>query len=490
MQIGLGLSITLPRGAAAAGGISEAALPVTDSRLKSRWSAHFSTVTQSGGRMVSATDRQGLADLSEGAAGLGPFTGADSTGRKYWRFEGAEYANIAAGLVWGRTDIAMFAVMRTHRAGGFNRVVSIGSVALGTQSNTGVPFDVSATLVSSVWTAAPKLVTFTKGASTEPEKFIPDAAPQVIGMVSRTVANGGCRIYSNEAVTTATGNTATTNAAGGEIGRYSFNTGASGLWLQADIYELIIYVGVLSNAEADAIQAALVASYSITPKVNRLVLEGDSISYGLVASGTGVRSGDCPAMVLTEPGANRIPSNWHVYQVAHGGDSVTDLVTRRDNAASWSIYKLAGQNVMVFEIGRNDFVTVDENAHYSSVIAYLNTASTGVLQKGWTVRQLSNIASQTAYMTKIGNYRTKIKAAQYLIDTGTNSGGAFDGKLSVIKTDEITYGASGTVFSTDVDSADTTYYRVDATHLVTLGNLLRATGGDDPTKGIAYGLTA
>ena len=147
---------------------------------------------------------------------------------------------------------------------------------------------------------------------------------------------------------------------------------------------------------------------------------------------------------------------------------------------------LPGQNVVAFEIGRNDLGTA--TTHYANVTAWLNTATTGVLQRGWTVRQMANIASSSVLQPQIEAYRALIRNAQYLTDTQTNAGGAFAGRLSVVSTDLIEDGPGNPVFLTSADAADTTYYVGDNTHPTVLGALLRITGGSTPAYAVAAGL--
>jgi len=60
--------------------------------------------------------------------------------------------------------------------------------------------------------------------------------------------------------------------------------------------------------------------------------------------------------------------------------------------------------------------------------------------------------------------------------------------MQVIDTDLITVGGD-TVFADVTDAQDVTYYAGDSTHPNIAGAVARMTGGDDPTKGVAYGLT-
>ena len=475
-------------------------LPTTPA---ARWHPAFSSVTASGGRVVSATDLQALADVSEGSSGLGPLTVTDALGRKAWRFNSFEWLKIAAGLTLNKTGVAVFFVGRMHIASGTNRIISSGVNGTTAVNTGGAIMEMSGTLSGAVNIGAPFIKTCGKSGSlgTAPQKFVAGAQLHVSGVCGRLAANSGSRILLNEYAENVTANTAT---AGGEIGRYAFSPSASGSWGQFDLYELVVYTGILTDAQADAIQAALVANYAIVATVNQLVLDGDSIS---AAVDPPVPSGNNPAMVITEPGAGRIPANYRVVNMSHPGDAVNsavqaapkNLVARRDQADGWPAYKLSGKNYLSFQIGRNDFAidvtsptdAAAEAQHRANVLAYLNTATTGVLQRGWSVRAQANIGCSTVnnMMAKMVLYRADLRSAQWQIDLGTNAGGAFDGKFTLIPTDLITV-SGATVFSTTVDANNTTYYKGDLTHPNLLGTFVMATGGDDPTMAIAYGLTA
>ena len=60
-------------------------------------------------------------------------------------------------------------------------------------------------------------------------------------------------------------------------------------------------------------------------------------------------------------------------------NKVFDLVTRRNVENGWATQRLPGQNVLVFEIGRNDWpASATAAKHYANVMAYLNTPVTGI----------------------------------------------------------------------------------------------------------------
>lgn len=475
-MIGLGLALQSVRSAALPPPPLAATLPVIPA---ARWHPQVSAVTESGGRVVTASDLMGLAGLTDNGAGSGPLALTDALGRKFWRFDGAQFLNVAASLATDNRNASVFCVGRVHRPVSGNPMFWAGNLAQGSHLSGGGLMDV-ATAASS----AGFLRCCGRAGSLDAVNapfMIPGAQLQVMGAVSRTTANGGTSLWINAARAAVGQNTVSRPVlTGGEIGRNPTATTQFGMF---DLYEMIVCTTALTDAEGDAMQAALVAHYAIPAVTNQLVLEGDSITQG-----TGdVVSGLSCAMVLTEPGAGLIPANWRVLNHGTSGSQVSNLVTRRDATNGWPAMRLAGQNVMAFEIGRNDFVAGGQTAatHYANVVAYLNTAATGILQRGWTVRTMANIASSDN--TRVDAYRALIRDPQFLTDTLSNTGQAHDGKVSIVDTDLITDGGQ-TIFATPADAADTTYYAGDSTHPNILGARLRVTGGDDPAKGVARGL--
>lgn len=485
MRLGIGISINQPRSGGGSSGPVLATLPVTPT---SRWHPYFSTVVTSSGKVTSATDLQGLATATEGAAGAGPVEMTDGLGRKFWRFEGAAYMNVAAALTAAvNRDTSVFFVGRIHRAFSFNDIFSFGNVAGGTAANTGNS-QLAAVVASNGAPYARVHGSAGSSDATNRQWMVTGSQMQVIGSSSRITAQGGSSLWVNtKRAAVAQGSVGALSLVGGEIGRYAFTPGTSGNWGRFDLYEMVVYNTAVSNANGDLISAALMSAHGIVDFANTLILEGDSITQG-----TGlVTSGLNAAMIMTEPGAGLIPANWRVVNMGVSGNQVSNLVAKRDDANGWPLAFLSGgQNVIAFEIGRNDMGAggLTGAQHYANVVPYLNTTTTGVLQRGWTVRHMVNIAT-AAPQTENLNFRALIRLPQYLTDTLTQSGGAFDGKLTLVSTDLIEDGGAGTIFNEGSDAANTTYYAGDATHPTILGAQKRVNGGTTPAYGIAFGLT-
>mgnify|MGYP001819906935 CR=1 FL=1 len=149
---------------------------------------------------------------------------------------------------------------------------------------------------------------------------------------------------------------------------------------------------------------------------------------------------------------------------------------------------LAGQNTLVFEIGRNDFATgVTGAQHYANIVTYLSEATNGVLAKGWQARIMANIATAPSLQGEVDVLRALIRAPAFLTDCQAGPGQVYDGQLAVIDTDLIEHGG-GPVFASSDDTLDQAYYDTDRTHPTILGAEVRVTGGDTPARGIGANL--
>ena len=333
--------------------------------------------------------------------------------------------------------------------------------------------------------SAGHLLSFDKNATTAgagSEWIMPGAQLQVMGAAT---SGSGTRLFLNERFVDVAVPFPVTDVPGAEIGRYAWSPGSSGSWGVFDLYEMIVFSPGLSNADALAVSQSLMTDHGIVPIQNQLVLEGDSITQGV----GDVTEHFSSAAVLTEPGSGWIPANWRVINEGSSGAQIGTLRDRRDATDSWADQTITGQNVMAFEIGRNDWVagSVTVADHYTNVVSYLNTSSTGVLQRGWDVRVMANIAGPAGLMDRITAHRTAIRDPQFLTDTSSGSGQAFDGQVSVVSADLIE-DSGQTVFLTSDDAADVTYYAGDNTHPNILGAEVRMTGGDTPQYGVAAGL--
>lgn len=458
-----------------------ATLPMT---AASRWHPDFSTVTYDGERVATATDLTGLAGVSSGP-GEGPREMTDGLGRKFWRFDGDTFLTVADTLTLSSRDMAVFMVGRFHRIGVTCDVFSLGSAAAGTASNA----NGSALLARRSNQGMPLLQGFSKPSTTtypSPETMVAGSQMQVIGMVGRADADGGTTLWINDARLGTQQPLNRPGVAGAEIGRYAYAPGNAGNWGTFDLYEVVVCDYRLTDPEGDSVSAALMSHYGIVPITDQLVLDGDSIMQGTGDVTPALSAG----MVITDPGAPQIGPSWRVVNLAASGSRMTNLLSRRNAALSWpDLQIVGGQNVLAFEIGRNDmapsFGTTPTQLR-DAVVGYLTDAfgatNNSVLDRGWDVRMLANIASSIDYEGVIGSYRSLIRDPSFASAIGGQAG-----QISVVDTDLITVGGD-TVFADAADAADVTYYAGDSTHPNIAGAAARATGGDDTSRGIAAGL--
>lgn len=415
------------------------------------------------GRITACPDRRGLAAASQPVAGAGPRQLTDPLGRVFWRFEGSEYLNLATALAADTRGCAVFLVGRIHRGGGTTNILGLGNAAAGTAVNTGG----TVINVAGVGGSAP----FVRGGgrsaaldAANAARVIAGSQLQVIGVVSRTTGNGDQRLYLNtEAAGVPQVSTAATGVQGAEIGRSPFAPGAAGSWGCFDLYEIAVWAGTLTNAQADAAAAALVANWRIVPVVNQLVVEGDSITQGI---GT-VASGSSLGVLLGEPGGVAgVPEGWRVINNGVSGSTPASLLTRRDIADTLFGKTLAGRNVVVSQIGRNSLTgdAASWSAVYADIVALNHTAGSGYLERGWEVRQAINIAVSSSLAAANEGLRAALRAPAFLTDCAAEAGQAHAGRLGRVDLPLVTVAGSGTIFDSVADSQDAAWFQGDATH--------------------------
>lgn len=446
----------------------------------SRWNPEFSTTTLDvNNRVTNVTDLDGISNGSN-SLGTGPEALVDGQGTPFWRFNGAQFLELQETLTATADANAVFVVCRCHRTSTSGALFSLGTNAgAGNQTYT-----LATETISGASPLYRSIGRYPRNNNlTNSEWIVPGAQMHVAGAVCRGSADGGTTLWVNERSMSNGQSQTTISYTGGEIGRDSANAGRYGNF---DVYDVLFYDSVLTDEEALSITAALQSGYGISNITSQLILEGDSIMQGTDE----VDSMFNAAMVLTEPGTNYIPDNYRVVNIALSGNTVSSMQVRADEPDGSSLDAvLPGENVLAFEIGRNDMndgsVTAQE--HYDNVVAYLISPN-GPLASGFDVRSMVNISS-SASITGISGYRALLEDPAYFTDTFTNIGGIYEGQLSLVRTDLIENGTDGTVFFDSTDASNTTYYDIDSTHPNILGAEVRATGGSTPQYGIAYGLT-
>lgn len=446
------------------------------------------TVTKSGSIITACPDLKGLAGLTAGAT-TGPVEMTDALGRKFWRFEGTAFAQIAATFAANTRGVSAILVGRIHKSAG-----SMLSCGLNGQPAPGTSTGLIATYATS---AAPYVLRplgiLSTGDAANRKFMACGNQMQVIAVRASDTAGGGQRCYvNNNAADVATASLAAAFT-GMELGRYAATAVAYGKF---DLYELILYTTGLANAAMDAAVAEAVTNWQIPALTATLVLEGDSRVHG---TNSNVTSGTALGMVLTDPGAGYVPGNFRVINMGGSGNQIGDMVTRRD-AVSPGVYaadmQLAGEKHLAFIMGVNDGGPSDDTA-YSPTVA--NTAArgdaivaaektmlytgtgTGFLEKGWTVTRMVEPIVAASPSVSILQQRVGIRAPACLTDTLSGAGQLYDGKLRRL---ELPLVAVGTVtpFNQPADIPNA-YIDADGTHPNQLGVKLYASGGDTPANG-------
>ncbi|MET0195521.1 MAG: hypothetical protein ABW200_19360, partial [Hyphomicrobiaceae bacterium] len=462
-----------------------------------------STTTVNGAQVATnVTDMQGLADASN-VSGTGPVVLTDEVGRKVLSFtegtsgtyssgvNGPNLLQIADAFTASQRAVTTFMVVRVHKQNQSKcSFFSLGKAGA-SPPNTG---NASLNMGFSS-NAAPYLFGCSVSAVTDATngaKIIPGCQLQVIGVVSRAGAAGtntGQRLYINSDFAAVAQTTAALTGTGGTIGSYAFAPGTTD-WF--DLYEMVTVAGTVTDTQADAIAAAMVANWGITAVDSTFLLEGDSITDGITGSGAGaglgVDSRNSLGMQLTKPGASLIPANYRVINRGISGAKVADLVSRRDATNPMSAAKSPNKNVMAFQIGRNDFSagggSVTGAAEYASAVALMNTTTTGYLQRGWDCVPVLPIAESSATQAQVADYWAALRnTAQLKADTLSGTGQTYDGKVRALDLAAVSVGGT-LIFGSTTAAANVAYYQGDATHPNRSGGTpAMATGGDTPTNG-------
>lgn len=524
LGFGMRRAATLRRGNGLSVGVNTPGLSATIFALAP--SVHYHPNSQSAmldgsNQVLSCPDLAGMAALSGvsyAGATVGPIEMTDALGRRFWRFTGGQYLLIANTLnALSARGVTILGVWRKHNHKA--QVADFFSPRYSAYTNdlTNTNYTGGSTLrtVGSGNTAARLYGAGVDSFSDTINgyKMIPGCQIHVAGVASRTTANGGQRFYINSDTATAAQSGVTSSSCTGGVigGKPQTGNGASATTAFFDLYEFALWSGELTDAQADAAAAAMVTNYAIIPVTRQLVLDGDSITDGIATALAVIpSSGDNLGMQLTGPGSGLIPADVRVLNVGTSGNEVADLLTKRDvtNGTYTALYPGgAANNLVVFQIGRNDFSESlgkkNSQMHYANVVSLINSAGSGYLQRGWKAVVVGNIGTAaTAVTTNAlpgeGTIQKRVEAFRSLIadtvnhtpnptflsDCQAGSGQSFSGLVDVLHLYDVTVGGDTKLNST-VDAQDTAsgYYDNDQTHLRLAGLQLMANGGDTPQFG-------
>jgi len=458
-------------------------------------------VTSSSGRITTINDQSG--NGNHGTAGVsgsslgGPLItnevyGPGGTPRPLMRVLGTEYLNIPTSVTVTHRSFWFCAIMRMPKTLAGMDIFGGGNVDAGTaaSANTGG-----------------KALLSTNGSGKTPIPYL--KASNVLASTGTGYANlathGGlhlCAVFVNASrqriyingvgINLALQATNAGAMSGAELFRYPNAPGTksdapnynSGSWYQGDCYEVAGGSQLLSDAQADAQVAAMLANWSdIIPLTDELCLTGDSIMGGT----TSVPSAS-PAQLLTEPGHPlAVKRSTRVTNVGISGYTVADLVTGRDTADSiGTAPKLSGGRTVCYHVGRNDAHTSLLTAQqiYDAEVAYINTVTTGLRQRSIRVIPCCPLAvSIGADETVLSAVATKLIDPQFFTDTGCSAA-----ELKVENPRLITLSGQ-TQFANSTDAGNATVYNTGL-HVTATGYQRWVFGADTPQYGMAYAATS
>lgn len=489
------------------------ALPVIPGVTISQWWAdHSPTTVDSNGRLLTADDLAGVAQISAVPGQSAPLVTTDWLGRKCWRFEGSQVAQIADTLALNMRGMAVYMVVRQHAASSIQSLFSLGRVA-GTPVTTNAAFLRSDANLGKA--ASLGCLNGNSNTAANAQKFVLGCQLQLVGAASRLTAGGGIRMRHNENSADFVQQTFDATGFGAEIGRFSQTPGAAGNWARMDVYGIVVTPASVTNAQFDAQGDVLLAAPNIVPLEHEYIAEGDSLTF-MGQLGTNYNGKNLGMMM-----AERLPANWRVVNNAYGGaiigaaadaNSVNSLYARllATNSLFDPKFRLGGKRIISCQIGFNDngssgnsyytgtsVNTVERaDAIYTNLTGFLTHAS-GWLARGFTVVHAVNIATgNVGAMTAITQLRTKLRSsagvinATFLSDTQTGAGGTYAGKLLIADLASIARGGA-TVFATSADAGVDAYFvhpngTEDGVHPGLAGMQAQFDGGDTPFYGYAY----
>ncbi|MCE7798538.1 SGNH/GDSL hydrolase family protein [Sphingobium sufflavum] len=447
-----------------------------------------STPAVAGDWVALVQDRMTLASLTGNSSSDAPLLAVDALERKYLNFRSGAYMLIANALASLNSQaITVILVGRPHKCRAANffypRWRSDGTTA--NSARAGAMVLALPTGGTACFLASGPGTSFSSAAVNK-EKFVPGSQLQVMGMCSRTTANGGMRYGVNGDISTfsaAVQQTALTGMMGGVVGA---TPAAAGAVTQVtttgfDLYEMMVYSGTLTDAQFDAAMAAATANWAIPAITRQLVLEGDSITDGV----GDVQSDESLSAVLTRPGAEMVAGDCRVINLATSGNMVSHLVTRRDGTISMFDQLLGSgepaRNLVAVQIGRNHWPSQTGAQAYAELVPLLNTTTTGYLQRGWSVAAVVNIAPSAALIARCNEQRA-LMLSSLLTDTLSGPGQSFEGRVSLLRLDLAGVGGQ-TRFEDSADATNLTYYQNDTTHPSAAGTAAMASGGDNGAYG-------
>lgn len=439
--------------------------------------------TLSGNEVTAVAGMGGSPALQRGATG--PLERTDALGRKVWSFRGNDYLEaLPANFTSTPRAFTVIMVGRAHSItanGNFFghsyladgvTLDTIAGAFLACYGTNGAPNYIRSTGLSAYSAGATALAHMCVGQQM-----------QVFGVAGRSTASGGTRYVMNKiGVNHSQPQNANAGMKGFRVGGYAKSNGTANTF---DCYAIVGFHGELTDAQVNAVAAYLTDHYAIPAVTRQLYIDGDSISFS-----ASIPSYERLGMQLCGPGGF-LPDDVRVLNGAASGSQVANLMTRRDTAIGpYSGALLPGgpaNNLYAFQIGNNDSSPSLGNkpaaTTYADIVALLNTPSTGLLQRGWSVACQMNIGNtvNATLGQRLVELRALLRAPQFLADTASDAGGAFAGRLQRIELPLAQVGAESP-FESPPPGASPYFY--DGTHTTAAGALLIAGGGDTPQHGL------
>lgn len=397
-------------------------------------------VTSSASRVSAWADQSGAGNHATQPTGANqPYTATDDAGRPLLRFEGpagsALYMTYAEAVTVDLRAHTSFIVLRQHHiVAGYTLALSatatgqVGMIRDAGGASTGVY--VGGRISGFKWRMNPGVLAVRSNSGTN---------------ALRAFGN-----YETPAVlVTANTGTALGMTIGGE--------GNGTLGHHFDLYEHVVYNGVLSDADVASVVAYLCSKYALPTAdyTKQVTIEGDSIP-----AGSGTLTGNGYALQSQRAST----SAWRMSNMAQSGSTIATATTRSTQYVDG--YKEAGyaRNVLFVTLGRNDMGSTGGFQSAATAYANMKTYAAARVAAGWEVW------AGTCIATSAGVTETSLLAYNALLTGGVGPGIISDvaGVTKVIDFRSIPQFADATA------AANLTYYQADSTHPTEVGAALMA----------------
>lgn len=476
---------------------------VQDSMI-ANWDANHSTITQANGRVTSVSDLKNGYTMGDEGQGLGPQLMTYANGWKALRFNNDSFLSAPTVPALSTINNTVIMVLRQHTT--FRGSQSF--LSAGTRSVTGAqsPFQTVLAYTTALSTSQGAFVgRVTNEAESAARRYLQLGAQLQVagwrnGPTGTPVASGTSVIgqrcgVNRKAITTSNINVAA--VAGMELGRNAGGTqgpNINGTWACADIIACWVFDRPLTNDEFDAAMALVADSYDIPEVVDQVVYGIDSRTAG---GGAGNHLSDCPAVVLTEPGAPySFPKTVRAINAAVwgarwtvGGNSLEGQLNSPAAKDNLFYQLLPGRNVACMMGGINDNASISSGDGAAQVYARQVSQIPRLLEIGWEVKFFTephsgniNYAEGNVAAGQSSKWALDM-SDQLFVDCNAGPGQTYEGKMRRGALHQIMLDGVP-IFGTYAGTTSQ-YYNPggDRIHQSTIGMFYMATGGDTPQNG-------